>query len=42
MKVIPMKGKPAPKQAPFKPCAGCKTAKACAKAGKCMKRGGGY
>lgn len=36
MKMIPMKGKPAPK-APFKPCAGCKTAKACAKAGKCMK-----
>lgn len=36
MKMIPIKSKPAAK-APFKPCSGCKTAKACAKAGKCMK-----
>jgi hypothetical protein len=35
--MTPMKGK-APYKAPaFKPCSGCKSAKACAKAGKCMK-----
>lgn len=39
--MMPMQGPLAPK-APFKTCAECPNKAACMKAGKCLKKGGGY